>query len=300
MAEFNDPVASRHSRVVGFTPPDIARQRAIEWDGLRVESIRITRRERFEYELTAPRHLLIAAERAERRDGETLVEGLPMSTLRKFSGRLSFIPAGHRFYGWQDPQILTRVTYFYIDPHASLFNAEGSFAATEFKPRLFFLNQDLWETASKLKAQAENPELAQRGYVNALSMVLAYELMRLNGDDASLGQAARGGLAGWQQRRLAEYIEAHVARDISLGELAGLARLSPSHFARAFKQSFGTPPHRYHMARRVERAKALLARPDLSVTTIGLEVGFSETSSFSAAFRKVTGITPTDFRRNLD
>jgi AraC family transcriptional regulator len=81
--------------------------------------------------------------------------------------------------------------------------------------------------------------------------------------------------------------------------LAGLARLSPFHFARAFKQSFELPPHRYLTLRRIERAKELLRQPDLSVTRIGLNVGFSDTSSFSVAFRRETGVTPTDFRRVL-
>jgi AraC family transcriptional regulator len=84
-----------------------------------------------------------------------------------------------------------------------------------------------------------------------------------------------------------------------LAKLAGLARLSPFHFARAFKQSFELPPHRYLTLRRIERAKELLRQPDLSVTRIGLNVGFSDTSSFSAAFRRETGVTPTDFRRVL-
>ena len=66
-------------------------------------------------------------------------------------------------------------------------------------------------------------------------------------------------------------------------------RLSPFYFCRAFKQSFGLPPHRYHNGRRIERAKSLLAKPASSVTEIGMTVGFSETSSFSAAFRKATG-----------
>ena len=136
--------------------------------------------------------------------------------------------------------------------------------------------------------------------MNALSIVLAHELMRLNDGPVQAEPVARGGLAGWQQKRVAEYIEAHVADDISLAQLAELARLSPYHFARAFKQSFGTPPHRSHTHRRVERAKLLLAEPALSVTEIGLKVGFSETSSFSAAFRKLTGSTPTSFRRTLD
>jgi AraC family transcriptional regulator len=78
-----------------------------------------------------------------------------------------------------------------------------------------------------------------------------------------------------------------------------LVRLSPFYFCRAFKQSFGIPPHRFHTSRRIERAKALLAKPAPSVTDIGLTVGFSETSSFTAAFRKATGFTPTSYHRSL-
>ena len=295
MDQFNG-AASRHPLAVKFTPAEIARHRSAAWDGIRIETVEITRRERFDYGLEAQAHLLIVAEQAERDDGETLVEGLPRSTLRSLSGRLSFIPAGHTLYRWQDPLMLTRVTYFYIDPHDPLLDAEFGFAATEFKPRLFFFDRDLWETARKLKAAGPD----DRAYVNALSIVLAHELMRLNEGPVQAEPVARGGLAGWQQKRVAEYIEAHVADDISLAQLAELARLSPYHFARAFKQSFGMPPHRYHTHRRVERAKLLLATPTLSVTEIGLKVGFSETSSFSAAFRKLTGSTPTSFRRMLD
>ena len=56
------------------------------------------------------------------------------------------------------------------------------------------------------------------------------------------------------------YIEEHLAEQIPLKTLAQLVRLSPCYFCRAFKQSFGVPPHRYHSARRIEQAKALLAR----------------------------------------
>jgi methylphosphotriester-DNA--protein-cysteine methyltransferase len=70
-------------------------------------------------------------------------------------------------------------------------------------------------------------------------------------------------------------------------------------FSRSFKQSFGRPPHRYHTGRRIERAKALLAQPAQSVTEIGFTVGFSEASSFTAAFRRETGLTPSSYRRSL-
>ena len=96
---------------------------------------------------------------------------------------------------------------------------------------------------------------------------------------------------------MADFVEENLARELKLSELAAIAELSPYHFARAFKQSFGIPPHRYHTGRRIERAKEMLS--NRSVTEVALAVGFAETSSFSAAFRKTTGLTPTEFRRGI-
>ena len=110
---------------------------------------------------------------------------------------------------------------------------------------------------------------------------------------------SRGGLSGWQRNKVADFIEDHLNEALRLSTLADLVSLSPYHFARAFKQSFGLPPHRYHLSRRIERAKTLLAEPERSVTDIARGLGFTETSSFSAAFRKVTGFSPRDWRRNF-
>ena len=110
--------------IVEISPPDIARRRLADWGAIQADTVRVTRRETFECGFQARRHLLIAYERAERNDGETLIEGLPKSTLREFNCKLSFVPAGHRFYGWQTPRVLTRVTYFYIDLQDSLFGLE--------------------------------------------------------------------------------------------------------------------------------------------------------------------------------
>jgi AraC family transcriptional regulator len=130
--------------------------------------------------------------------------------------------------------------------------------------------------------------------------VLAHELVRLNSAEPQPAPAlARGGLAPWQQRIVTEYIEQHLAEHVSLDTLAGLAGLSRFYFCRAFKQSLGVPPHRYHNNQRIEQAKTLLAKHEFSVTEIGFQVGFSDTSSFSAAFRKATGQTPTAFHRSV-
>jgi AraC family transcriptional regulator len=81
--------------------------------------------------------------------------------------------------------------------------------------------------------------------------------------------------------------------------LANLVELSTYHFARAFKRSFGVPPHRYHTTRRIERARSLLSDPRTSVAEVASKVGFSGASAFAATFRRTTGQTPTDYRRAL-
>jgi AraC family transcriptional regulator len=244
--------------------------------------------------------LLIVHERAERHDGETLIEGLPKSTLREFNCKLSFVPAGHRFYGWQTPRVLTRVTYFYIDLQDRLFDLESGITCPTIGPRLFFFDQAVWETALKLKAEVGNSDPGSRQYAEALSLVLMHELIRLGRTTSATARPLRGGLPVWRQKRVVEFIEEHLAEEISLAALAGLVDLSLYHFARAFKQSFGAPPHRYHMARRMDRARSLLQRPALSVTEIGMQIGFRETSSFTRAFHKFTGLTPTEYRRHRE
>ena len=286
--------------IIDYSPSEIVRRHSAAWSGLQVETVQVVRRTPFEYGFRAPCHLLIAAEFAERYDGETFVEGLPRSTLRNFTRKLTFVPAGHDFHGSQKPRALTRTTYFYIAPRGPLADPALRFGEIEFKPRLFFYDRGLWETALKLKALVENPGSMSRQYAEALGIVLTHELVRINSDAALRGPVSRGGLACWQQKRVAAYIEERVANDIPLATLAELARLSPYHFCRSFKHSSGMPPHRYHASRRIERAKQLLADRQLSVTTIALDVGFSDTSRFSAVFHRLTGQTPSGYRRNLD
>jgi AraC family transcriptional regulator len=293
-------VASSAASIVEISPPDIARRRLANWGAIQADAVRVTRRETFEYGFQARRHLLIVYERAERDDGETTIEGLPKSTLREFNCKLSFVPAGHRFYGWQTPRVLTRVTYFYIDMQDRLFDLESGDRFPTISPRLFFFDQAIWDTALKLKAEVDNSDPGSRQYADALGLVLMHELIRLERSASAATAPLRGGLPAWQQRRVIEFIEEHLSEEISLAALAEIVDLSLYHFARAFAQSFGVPPHRYHMARRIDRARGLLEMAALSVTQIGIQIGFREASSFTRAFRKFTGLTPTEYRRQRE
>jgi AraC family transcriptional regulator len=278
-------------------PAGIMRQRQTRSNGIVADMVEFTRREPIAYELQARCHTLIVSERQARDDGETVLEGLPKSRLREFSHKLSFVPSGHHFFGWQKPRVLNQVTYLYLDPKSRLLDAELGLSEIELKPRLFFFDQNIWETALKLRAQVGQENSS--AHAEALALVLAHELIQLDRLASPLAPI-RGGLAAWQHKKLAEFVNEHLNENISLNALADIAGLSPYHFARAFKQTFGASPHRYVTGRRMARAKALLANPARTVTEIGALVGFVETSSFTAAFRRVTGITPTAYRRQID
>jgi AraC-like DNA-binding protein len=291
------PQASKDaSEGVCFTPADIVRRRRAEWNGLRADTVEMTRLVRFEYGIRSPHHVLIVVERGEREDGESVVEGVQRSTQRQFNRKMTLIPAGQCFHGWQEPRVLARCTYLYIDPAGPLIDPELRFSEIDLKPRLFFFDRDLWETATKLKEQVETP--GPSSYADALGVVLAHELARME-RGVSQVPVFRGGLAGWQQKKVTEFIEGHLNEDIALQELASMVELSRYHFARAFKQSFGVPPHRYHMGRRMERAKTLLEERTRSVTEVSLLLGFAETSSFTTSFRRVLGVVPSNYRRAL-
>jgi AraC family transcriptional regulator len=108
-----------------------------------------------------------------------------------------------------------------------------------------------------------------------------------------------GGLNGWQLRRVTDFMTEHVAQDLALDQLAALVNLSAKHFARAFRQSTGLPPHRWLIERRVERAKAMLVTAEVSLAEIALACGFADQSHFTAAFRKSVGATPGGYRREM-
>ena len=103
-------------------------------------------------------------------------------------------------------------------------------------------------------------------------------------------------LPSFRVRRVTEYIQQNLERDLRLAELATLVRMSPYHFARLFKGSTGVPPHRFVIRERIARARAFLAAPELSIAQISRRVGFRRPSHFTTVFRRVTGLTPRGYR----
>jgi transcriptional regulator GlxA family with amidase domain len=92
------------------------------------------------------------------------------------------------------------------------------------------------------------------------------------------------------------YMNSHYARPLTVAGLARMAGLSRAHFIRAFRASTGTTPRQYLRARRIDRARELLVRTPMPITTICEMVGFHSLGSFSSLFRRVTGESPAAWR----
>jgi AraC family transcriptional regulator len=284
---------------IAFTPANVSRRHRMIWRGMSAENLQIVWPLPFEYEYNGPFHLLISYQRGSRRTGQTIVDGGPRSTLHEVGGKLTLVPAGFRLSESYVPRTLLRATAFYIDPRGPLFADLGDGASARLRPRLFFENAPIAESVCKLKTLVDAGGDATFAYAEALGAVLAQELLRLDDGLEQAGAPAKAGLAGWQRRRVADYVEENLAAPIPLATLAAIARLSPFHFARSFKRSFGMPPHRYHTCQRLERAKILLSSGTMSITEIALNVGFGDTSAFTSAFRRYVGVTPSTFRCRL-
>lgn len=284
---------------VEIYPSEAVERQSMTGRGLRVELVQSMSRNRIEFRYRGTSHLILAYEQGVRSGGETFVDCMSPSTLRDFTHKLTFLPAGHDYFEWHQLHTSARLLYVYLDPAELGVQSEPTNSISPLNPRLFFEDASLWSTVDKLKGLIVSADRENLSYFEALGAVLMHELLRLSGGAGSRGSPARGGLAAWQRRLVASYVEEHLSDHLSIATLARLVRLSPYHFSRAFKQSFGVPPHRYHTYRRIERAKILLETHALSVTEVGLSLGFSETSSFTTRFRKITGLTPSRYHRSI-
>jgi AraC-like DNA-binding protein len=104
-----------------------------------------------------------------------------------------------------------------------------------------------------------------------------------------------------RMRRARDKIDREYNQPLDVPTLAKAAHMSAGHFSRLFKEAYGESPYSYLMTRRIERAKALLRRGDLSVTEVCMEVGWNSLGSFSARFTELVGESPSAYReRNHD
>ncbi|MGH9803394.1 MAG: helix-turn-helix domain-containing protein [Blastocatellia bacterium] len=150
--------------------------------------------------------------------------------------------------------------------------------------------------ALALADEVDNQQPAGRLYAESLVNALAVHLLRHYSTDSLIPDLQFGGLPAHKLRRVSEFVQENLERDLSLAEIAQAAELSPFHFARSFKQTTGLTPIQFLTQRRVEQAKQLLVHDRLPLVEIGLRVGFKNQSHFTTLFRRMTTMTPKAYR----
>jgi AraC family transcriptional regulator len=137
-----------------------------------------------------------------------------------------------------------------------------------------------------------------RLYGETMATALRAHLVRHYGAAPPAGSSAArtSAMPRRQMQRVLEFIESHLGYSLGLGELAKVAGMSRTRFLSGFKRATGESPHRYLIQRRVERAKILLADPDLSLHEVAARLGYAEQASFSRVFRRIAQITPGAYR----
>ena len=134
----------------------------------------------------------------------------------------------------------------------------------------------------------------------------AMEFVRMASDllqpkiDAGSGDSRTkktGGLAKWQINRVISFIDHGIAGHIRLAELAKIAKLSTSYFSAAFRASLGMSPHAYILSQRINHAKQKMLETDAPLCEIALDCGMADQAHLSRVFRRMTGATPSAWRR---
>ena len=215
-------------------------------------------------------------------------------------GTWSLVPAG------QAPEALLEgsweILHLYI-PDALLHDVLGGTPASTWGSKLalkqprFTLEPTLHRLGQAILDEMQAGQPLMEVAIEGLGLQLAAHLLRTC---SSPEHAAAGPtLTAVQLRRTLDYLEASFRQDVPLHQLAALTGLSVFHFARAFRNSAGEPPHRWIVRRRMEEARRLLMETSRPVGDIAAEVGYADPSGFARKFRQTFGAAPRAFRSRL-
>jgi AraC family transcriptional regulator len=213
-------------------------------------------------------------------------------------GMLAVIPANEENYvAWpaaRENVVVALTPESLLDLAAHEFGACG----VELQPPPFG-TIDLWalHMAGMLKAELTQRETANELYVNSLITMFGIHLLRNYSSTRKLAANVKGGLSARAASRVVNFLDENFTRKLSVAELAAVSGLNRRHFIQAFTQTFGEPPHRYLVERRLAFAEELLVKGDLTIPEVAHLSGFSDQSQLTTTMKKYRQVTPMQMRR---
>lgn len=199
---------------------------------------------------------------------------------------------------WREP---IDVTHLYLDP--ALVNAVAGEVmdchVSEVLLEDVLRAEDPVITAAVSAVAAEARQRALGGplYVESLARGLIVHLLRRYASVARADRLPAHGLSPRQRRAIVDYIEANLGEPLTLDAMAAALGLGTCCFSRAFRRCFGVPPHAYVIARRLERARALLLETSDPIKAIAVACGFADQAHLTRLFARALGTTPAALRR---
>lgn len=286
----------RNGRTIPLLPaPAVLSSRAVQWDGMALEVLHIPPGEIADHEHAT--HAVHLITNASVRAALVAGDGIHAGSLEPHT--IMLMPRGsrHRFLA-EGPIATVSVTLHPELLSRALDEATPS-AAIELTPQWNLTDPHVTSMLLALRADLEDGSPAGRLYGESLGTALAVYLARRYGVPPTQMRPVRNGLPTYRLRQVLDYIAAHLDQDVSLADLARTAGMSPHHFAVLFRERMSTSPHRYVVEQRIKRAKRLLRDPRRSVLEVALLSGFESQSHFGRVFRRVVGMTPSDYRAAL-
>jgi AraC family transcriptional regulator len=164
--------------------------------------------------------------------------------------------------------------------------------------RMVFFEEDLLvaQLTKTILSQVRNHEPLNMLELEDFSLLVSTHLLQHYGSGKVMLRA-QPRLESWQMIRTEELMRTNLGGNIRIADLAAACQLSPSHFSRCFRQSFGTSVHQRLIRLRIDKAKDLLREPELSLAEVGFRSRFCDQAAFTRAFTKLERVTPSRWRK---
>lgn len=242
-----------------------------------------------------PRHHALSIYIDKGQQAQRMVNGKAVS--RGFPGAVCLFPAGSRSI-WQIGGQFEFFHFYFNDVDV----ARCASQTWDSDPDKIQLNEcyhredPILAQAGKLLVLSDWQAPGQAMAMDHLAQWLLLQVVSRHASGTKAPPAVTGQLSHQYRRLLQERIHAELDQPLTLSEMAGWVNLSPYHFARLFRATFGCAPYQYVQEQRLIRARDLMRQSTTKITAIALACGFNDASQFSKAFRARFGVTPSEYR----
>ncbi|MGD1712320.1 AraC family transcriptional regulator [Dapis sp. BLCC M172] len=207
---------------------------------------------------------------------------------------ITFVPADTPYYAnWNQSISYMGLTFDPIILKQKL-NDIVKGDTVELLPHFSYSDPLISSIFQALQQELLNPGLCGQLYIDSLLQTFYIHLLRNYCVQKPI-QISPGNFSKSILNQVIDYIQANLHQDLTLTELAAIAKFSPNYFATQFKKYIGITPHQYVIGQRVAKAKKLLLKGKLTLAEIAIKVGFADQSHLIRHFRKAMGVTPKKF-----